>query len=112
MQLEELVVDMRWLPTCENVSPEAGQWALLEDITKHSSEDCDREHLSLCMRDLQSVFTSCKSVKSSYQSNLIYSKLDQVKVCLMLKDFQISSILGMLSQSSSKTGLLHQYYPS
>jgi hypothetical protein len=32
---------VRWPPACEDVSPEAEERPLLEDVTKHSSEDRD-----------------------------------------------------------------------
>jgi hypothetical protein len=32
---------VRWPPSCEDVSPEAEERPLLEDVTKQSSEDRD-----------------------------------------------------------------------
>jgi hypothetical protein len=35
---------VRWLPACEDVSPEAEERPVLEDVIKQSSEDRDCEH--------------------------------------------------------------------
>jgi hypothetical protein len=46
LQLQEQEVGVKWLPACEDVSPEAEEHPLLGDITKQSSEDRDWEHYS------------------------------------------------------------------
>jgi hypothetical protein len=51
-QLEEYEVGVRRPPVCEDVSPEAEERLLLEDITKQSSADRDWEHYSLCDTDI------------------------------------------------------------
>jgi hypothetical protein len=40
-QLEVLKFAVRWPPGCEDVSPEAEERPLLEDVTKQRSEDRD-----------------------------------------------------------------------
>jgi hypothetical protein len=40
-QLEELEVDVRWPPACEDMSPGTEERPLLEDVTKQSSENRD-----------------------------------------------------------------------
>jgi hypothetical protein len=42
-QLQE-EVGVRWPSACEDTSPEAEEFPLLEDVTKQSSEDRDCEH--------------------------------------------------------------------
>jgi hypothetical protein len=37
-------VNVRWPPACEDVSPEAEDRPLLEEVTKQCSEDRDWEH--------------------------------------------------------------------
>jgi hypothetical protein len=39
---EEYLVDMRWLPACKDMNPEAEKCTLLEDFIKQSGEDCER----------------------------------------------------------------------
>jgi hypothetical protein len=43
---------VRWPAVCENLSPEAEELPLLEDVTKQHSEVRDREHYSVCDSDL------------------------------------------------------------
>jgi hypothetical protein len=43
---------VRWPPSCEDVNPETKERPLLEAATKQRSEDCDREHKSVCDSDL------------------------------------------------------------
>jgi hypothetical protein len=43
-QLEEQEVGVRGLPVCKDVSPEAEERPLLEDVTDQSCEDRDWEH--------------------------------------------------------------------
>jgi hypothetical protein len=43
-QLEEKEVGVRRPSACKDMSPEAEEHPLLEDITKQSSEDCGGEH--------------------------------------------------------------------
>jgi hypothetical protein len=43
-QLEEEEVGVRRPPACEDVSPEAEGFPLLEDVAQQRSEDRDREH--------------------------------------------------------------------
>jgi hypothetical protein len=45
-------VGVKWSPACEDVSQEAEERPLLEDVTKQSSEDRDWEQWSLCDSDL------------------------------------------------------------
>jgi hypothetical protein len=41
-----------WPPVCEDVSPEAEECPLLEDVTKQRSEDRNYELWSVCDSDL------------------------------------------------------------
>jgi hypothetical protein len=65
---------VRWPRACEGVSRGTEERALLEDDTKQSSEDRNREHWSVY--DLQSVATSCVELsrKPSHKSKLVCSQ--------------------------------------
>lgn len=39
-QLEEQEACVRWLPACNDVSPGAEEYQLVEDVTKQHSEHC------------------------------------------------------------------------
>jgi hypothetical protein len=46
------VVGVRWPAACDDLGLEAERRPLLEDVTKQRSEDCDREHYSVCDSDV------------------------------------------------------------
>jgi hypothetical protein len=64
-------VGVKWPAACEDMSPEAEEHPLLEDITKQSTEGHDWEHWSLCDSDFEKCSHElCVKVssKSNYQS--------------------------------------------